>query len=161
MTDQDNGDGYYNVKLPTDHQEEDDYYNSVQGLSANTSQPLLNPEDNEYVYMKNSAVPQPIATGATAAGKPSVAAKPRHLSEPLNQPKKYINIGPSERQLLQEKVHVQGTVPSPSKNGADVSMTNGVTNGGTADIAGQPLYENFREEDEDEGGKEIYQNIVR
>ena len=169
------GEGYYNVKHHTDSDDEDayDYYNSVQGLSGGSKQPLIDPEDNQYVYIEKSSVPQPAPAAATVnTGKPAVAAKPRHLSEPnTNLPKKYINLGPNQRQTLQGKA--QGPAgESMGKQSRGESprapVSNGLSNGGSGvsddvDSEDQPLYENLREEDEedeeDEGGKEIYENV--
>lgn len=169
------GEGYYNVKHHTDSDDEDayDYYNSVQGLSGGSKQPLLDPEDNQYVYIEKSSVPQPTPPAANAhAGKPAVAAKPRHLSEPnTNQPNKYINLGPNQRQILQGKAQGPGDGESTGKesrgDSAHAPVSNGIANGGSGvsdnvDSEDQPLYENLREEEEeDEGGKEIYENIMR
>ena len=158
--------GYYNVKHRADDgDEEDDYYNSVPGASS--SQPLLDPEDNQYIYIQNSDVPRPAPPVAASAGKPTVAAKPRHLSSPVAQPKKkYINLGPNQRQILQEKVRgtsVKTTAEEPAP--VPMPMANGGTTEAEADVddsADQPLYENLRdEEEEDVGGREIYENIMR
>lgn len=153
--------GYYNVKHHIDDSDgEDDYYNSVPGVAASSSQPLLNPEDNQYIYIQNSDVPR--TSGATA-GKPAVAAKPRHLSSPVAQPKKnYINLGPNQRQILQDKVQVMAV--KTTEEAAHVTVANGGSMEAASfidDSSNQPLYENVREEEEDEGGKEIYENIVR
>ncbi len=166
-------DGYYNVKHRTESDDEDDYYNSVQGLS---NQPLIDPEDNQYIYIEKSAVPQPApaapaAPAATGTGKPSVAAKPRHLSEPnTNQPRKYINLGPNQRQALQGKAQGTAGESTDTKSGGDslhAPVSNGLANGGSgvSDSEDQPLYENLREEEEEgeeeEGGKDIYENIMQ
>ena len=164
--------GYYNVKHHTGSEEEDayDYYNSVQGLSTGSKQPLIDPEDNQYVYIEKSDVPLPIAAATVNAGKPAVATKPRHLSEPAatNQPKKYINLGPSQRQVLQGKAGQAGesTSKKPREDSKHAPVSNGLTNGGSGvsddiDSEDQPLYENLREEEEDEGGRDIYENIAR
>lgn len=169
--------GYYNVKHHTDSDDEDayDYYNSVQGLSGGSNQPLIDPEDNQYVYIEKSAVPQPAPPPATAppppgTGKPLVAAKPRHLSEPnTNQPRKYINLGPNQRQVLQGKAQGPAGESTDKKSRGDsphAPVSNGLANGGSgvSDSEDQPLYENLREEEaeeEDEGGKEIYENIMK
>lgn len=155
------GEGYYNVKHHTDDSEgEDDYYNSVPGASS--SQPLLDPEDNQYIYIQNSEVPR--TSGATP-GKPAVAAKPRHLSSPVPQPKKkYINLGPTQRQILQEKLQVKAVNKTTIDETTHVTVVNGGSMDAASDIddsAAQPLYENLHEDEEDEGGKEIYENIVR
>jgi hypothetical protein len=169
--------GYYNVKHHKESDDEDayDYYNSVQGLSGGSNQPLIDPEDNQYIYIEKSAVPQPApalaAPAATGTGKPSVAAKPRHLSEPnTSQPKKYINLGPNQRQVLQGKVQGTAGESTDKKSRGDsphAPISNGLANGGSgvSDSEDQPLYENLREEgegeEEDEGGKEIYENIMQ
>ena len=158
--------GYYNVKHrvdDSDREEEGDYYNSVSDIGASSNQPLLNPEDNQYIYIENSDVTR--ASGATV-GKPAVATKPRHLSSPVAQPKKkYINLGPNQRQILQGKVQVTAVNPT-----TDETTHVQVANGGSIetglyynidDSSDQPLYENLREDEEVKGDKEIYENIVR
>ena len=156
------GEGYYNIKHHTDDSDgEDDYYNSVPGAGASSSQPLLDPEDNQYIYIQNSDISR--TSGATA-GKPAVAVKPRHLSSPVAQPKKkYINLGPNQRQVLQDKVQVTA-VKTTIGEATHVTVANGGTTEAASfvdDSSNQPLYENLREGEEDEGGKEIYENIVR
>ena len=172
--------GYYNVKhhsAGSDEEDAYDYYNSVQGLSGGSKQPLIDPEDNQYIYIEKSSVPQPVAPAATSAtinsGKPAVAAKPRHLSEPnTNQPQKYINLGPNQRQVQQGKAQGTSGESTGQKSRGDSAhapISNGLANGDSCvsddvDSEDQPLYENLREEEEeedDEGGKEIYENIIR
>lgn len=150
------GEAYYNV---THHDAEsaDDYYNSVSVLGS-SGQPLIDPDDDQYVYIQNSDVPRPASSSAPPPGKPAVAAKPRHLSSPVAQLKKYINLGPGQRQLFQEKavsvVHSeqaanQNTLSSVVDDERELS-----------DTEDQPLYENFRGDDEDEA-MDIYENVSR
>ena len=152
----------------SDDEDNYDYYNSVQGLSGGSKQPLIDPDDNQYVYIEKSPVPQP-APASASTGKPAVAAKPRHLSEPTtNQPKKYINLGPNQRQVLQGKAQGADGESTDKKSRGDSAhapVSNGLANGESGlsdDVVSedQPLYENLREE-EDEGGREIYENIIR
>lgn len=146
---------YYNVPHHTAESAEVDYYNSVGEIGGESDQPLLDPEDNQYIYVQNSDVPRTVSAPST---KPSVAVKPRHFSSPVGgvNTKKYVNLGPDQRQVLQEvAVKEQPTETSEEQ------LTNGGTEEGEPD---QPLYVNFREDEvneEDEGGKEIYENLVR
>ena len=158
--------GYYNVRRHTsdsDVEDNYDYYNSVQGVGSN--QPLLDPDDDQYVYIEKSDIARSVPSAvAMATGKPTVAAKPRHLTSPAPQPRKYVNLGPNQRQVLQEKTKGKADPPvsaTPEHQTTHASMTNGATVGGASDIdesADQPLYANLMEEDE--GGKEIYANIL-
>lgn len=143
----------------SDSEDNYDYYNSVTGLSGGSKQPLIDPEDNEYIYIEKSPVPQPVAASANT-GKPAVAAKPRHLSEPItDQPKKYVNLGPNQRQALQGKAQGADGELKSRGDSAYAPVSNGLANGDDVDSEDQPLYENLREEDE--GGREIYENIMR
>lgn len=161
--------GYYNIKRHSGEEDNYDYYNNVQGIGASSNQPLLDPDDNQYVYIEKTDITRPPSSSSPAATggaeKPAVAVKPRHLTSPDTRPQKYVNLSPSQRQILQEKAK---PTTKPSKYEAThITMSNG--NAGNVDETSdiydspdQPLYENLREEEEeeDEGGKEIYENIM-